>query len=50
MITYRKNLCVHCFIHMVTRNYVEDHVKIGIEALRMIIDEKKTVRHLKFDW
>ncbi len=35
---------------MVTRNYVEDHVKIGIEALRMIIDEKKTVRHLKFDW
>ena len=21
MITYRKNLCVHCFIHMVTRNY-----------------------------
>lgn len=35
---------------MVTRNYVEDHVKIGIEALRMIIDEKKTVKHLKFDW
>ena len=35
---------------MVTQNYVEDHVKIGIESLRMIIDEKKTVRHLKFDW
>lgn len=35
---------------MVTRNYVSEHVEIGIEALRMIIDEKKTVRHLKFDW
>lgn len=35
---------------MVTRNYVDEHVKIGIESLKMIIDEKKTVKHLKFDW
>lgn len=35
---------------IVTRNFVEEHVEIGIESLRMIIDEKKTVRHLKFDW
>ena len=35
---------------MVTQNFVDAHVAIGIEALRMIIDEKKTVRHLKFDW
>ena len=25
-------------------------VEIGIASLRMIIDEKKTVKHLKFDW
>lgn len=35
---------------LVTRTYVEEHVQIGIESLRMILDEKKTVRHLKFDW
>ena len=35
--------------NLVTRNYVEEHVEIGIASLRMIIDEKKTVKHLKFD-
>ena len=35
---------------MITQNYVSEHVEIGIEALRMIIEEKKTVKHLKFDW
>lgn len=35
---------------LVTQNYAKEHVLIGIEALRMIIDEKKTVKHLKFDW
>ena len=34
----------------VTEKYVHEHVEIGIASLRMIIDEKKTVRHLKFDW
>lgn len=34
----------------VTSKFVHEHVEIGIEALRMIIEEKKTVRHLKFDW
>ena len=34
----------------VTRSYVDDHVKIGISALKKIQDEEKTVRHLKFDW
>lgn len=34
----------------VTKNYALEHVKIGISSLRMIIDEKKTVKHLKFDW
>jgi len=36
--------------NMVTRNFVADHLNIGIDALRMIIDQKKTVKHLKFDW
>ena len=35
---------------IVTTQYVTDHVEIGIAALKMIIEEKKTVRHLKYDW
>lgn len=35
---------------LVTAQYVEDHVEIGILALEMIKQEKKTVRHLKFDY
>ena len=34
----------------VTRNFVRTHVLIGIEALEMIRDEKRTVRHLKYDF
>ena len=33
----------------VTEKFVSNHVKIGIDALKMIRDEKKTVKHLKFD-
>lgn len=36
--------------NLVTRQFVENHLEIGIDSLRMIIDEKKTVKHLKFDW
>lgn len=36
--------------NMVTANYVCDHVEIGIKALEMIKEGKKTVRHLKFDY
>ncbi len=36
--------------NMVTQNYAREHVKIGIESLCTIIDEKKTVKHLKYDW
>ena len=35
---------------IVTQNFVEEHVQIGIASLKMIIEEKKTVKHLKFDW
>lgn len=35
---------------LVTKNFVREHVEIGIDALRMIINGKKTVKHLKFDW
>ena len=34
----------------VTQNYAAEHVKIGLEALRLIIGQRQTVRHLKFDW
>lgn len=34
----------------VTQNFVHSHVEIGISALQMIMQEKKTVRHLKYDW
>ncbi len=36
--------------NLVTQNFVNEHVEIGIEALHMIIEGKKTVKHLKFDW
>ncbi|MDR2691529.1 MAG: AMP nucleosidase [Dysgonamonadaceae bacterium] len=34
----------------VTRNFVEEHVLIGIEALKTIIENKETVKHLRFEW
>ena len=36
--------------NQITKNYSKEHVLIGLEALKMIIEEKKTVRHLKYDW
>ena len=30
---------------IVTQQYVEEHVEIGIASLQMIIEEKKTVKH-----
>ena len=35
---------------LVTERYVKNHVNIGIDAMRMLIDEKKTVKHLKYEW
>ena len=26
------------------------HVRLGIESMKLIIGERKTVRHLKYDW
>jgi len=34
----------------ITQQFVDDHVNIGISALKNIIEEKKTVKHLRFDW
>ncbi len=34
----------------VTTDYVSAHVEMGIASLRMIIEEKKTVKHLKYDF
>ena len=34
----------------VTNNFSVTHVRIGIEAMQLIMDQRRTVRHLKFDW
>ncbi len=34
---------------IITQNFVEEHLKIGIEALREIINEGRSVKHLRFD-
>ena len=36
--------------NLVTRNFVNDHVNIGIQSLRMIIDQRDTLKHLRFEW
>ncbi|MFZ4785638.1 MAG: AMP nucleosidase [Flavobacteriales bacterium] len=35
--------------HKVTANYVDKHIQIGIDALKEIRDEGRSVRHLKWD-
>ena len=35
---------------IVTSNFVEEHVRIGIGALKTIIENKETVKHLRFEW
>ncbi len=32
----------------VTKNYVEDHIKIGIDSLKQLINNRSTVKHLRF--
>ena len=34
----------------VTTSFAETHVRIGIEAMKLIEGDRKTVRHLKYDW
>ena len=36
--------------NLVTRQFGHEHVEISIDALKMIMEEKRTVKHLKFDW
>ena len=36
--------------NLVTRNFAADHVRLGIESMKRIVGERKTVRHLKYDW
>lgn len=36
--------------NLVTKNFVYKHVELGVTALQMIIEEKRTVKHLKFNW
>lgn len=34
----------------VTSNFAAEHVHIGIEAMELLKGDRKTVRHLKYDW
>ena len=34
----------------VTKTFVEEHVYIGIESLQTIIENKETIKHLRFEW
>lgn len=34
---------------IITQNYVVDHVMIGIDALKLLIDKRTTVKHLRFE-
>jgi AMP nucleosidase len=33
---------------IVTENYMETHVRIGMDALTQLIEKRVTVKHLKF--
>lgn len=35
---------------LVTLNFVNEHVYIGINTLKTIIENKETVKHLRFEW
>jgi AMP nucleosidase len=34
----------------VTKLFAPEHVMLGVEALRQIIENKKTIRHIRFNW
>jgi len=34
----------------VTKTFAPEHVKLGIKALEMMIEKKKTIQHIKFNW
>ncbi len=34
----------------VTQLFTEEHLLIGIEALKQIMEEKKTIKHIRFSW
>lgn len=36
--------------HYVTARFVSEHLQLGVEALRQIIEGKKTVHHIRFSW
>lgn len=35
---------------MVTSRFAHEHLQLGVEALRQIIEGKKTVHHIRFSW
>ena len=35
---------------IVTKKFAKEHVKLGIAALNQIIEDKQTIRHIRFSW
>ena len=35
---------------VITKNYAEEHLKIGVNSLHQLINNRQTVKHLKFDF
>ncbi len=35
---------------IVTENFAPEHVELGIKTMRMMIEKKKTIQHIKFSW
>jgi AMP nucleosidase len=34
----------------VTQQFVNEHLRLGVDALQQILEDKKTVRHIRFSW
>ncbi len=34
----------------VTKNFASEHVMLGVSALKQIIEDKKTIQHIRFSW
>jgi AMP nucleosidase len=35
---------------IITKDFVEEHLSLGVESLKQIIEDKKTVQHIRFNW
>jgi hypothetical protein len=48
-LTFPEGVKTEASDQVVTANYVERHIKIGIEALRLVRRRSRSVKHLRFE-